>query len=244
MITVDSVIRSYLGDNHAATLHGYVRLLNYALEGYRELSIDVVAEVKTVKLRLDVLKKATMPTDYMKLIKVYAKIGDRAAAISEDGSISFHHDKSNTPNDKYADKRGSLKYGIDIEPDPTTLNNNDTMGNGYNNLGYFREKKDTFPRELFFSADITDRDILVEYLAQPGGFGSETVLSPLMSKCLNEYIGYKDSRYRFGESSAETQSRKMNFEDERRKLYKRESNLSLQTISDAYKQAYGENHLR
>jgi hypothetical protein len=249
MITIDSVIRGYMGDKQAPTLHGYVPLLNYALEGFKELSYDVISEVKTTAVTLDAIKIGKMPTDYVKLVRCYAKVGDRMVEMSEDGSITFHKKDAVTPNDKYSERRsenrGGGRYSLGYsETNPLNGIDTSSYGVGHNNFGYFREKKGTYPVEFHFSSEVTSKSIFVEYLATPTVPGTETLLTPLASKCLNEYIGYKESRYRNGEASVETQSRKMNFEDERRKLFARESNLSLTSIADAYKKAYGEQHLR
>lgn len=249
MTTVDSIVRSYMADMKKPTLHGYVPLLHYALEGFRELSYDVVAEVKTKEVSLNALKIGQLPNDYVKLIRVFVKVGDRAVEMSEDRTITFHKESTIKPNDSYAEKRHENRGGGLVGLGYVEINalNGETTGNygtGYNNFGYFREKKDSFPRELHFSSEVKGDNVFVEYLATPETPGSETVLTPLAAKCLNEYIGYKDARQKFGEASGETQARKRNFEDERSKLFSRESNLTLESIRDAYYQAYGEQHLR
>lgn len=249
MITLDSVVRSYLGDMQKPTLHGYVPLLHYALEGFRELSYDVIAEVKTVEVKYNQIKVASLPNDFVKLIKVYAKVGDRVVEISEDSTISYHKESTIKANDTYSEKRHenrgaggiSLGYETDNELNGVSIGN---YGFGHNHFGYFRMKKDSYPVEMHFSSEITSKKVFVEYLATPNTPGSETVLTPLAAKCLNEYIGYKESRAKNGEASNETQARKMSFEQERDKLFARESNLTLGTIADIYKQSYGEQQLR
>lgn len=249
MTTLDSVVRSYMGDMQKPTLHGYVPLLHYAIQGFNELSYDVIAEVKTAEITYNQIKIAKLPTDFVKLIRVYAKVGDRVVEISEDRTITFHKENTTTANNTYAqmrhENRGaggiSLGYEADNELNGANLG---TYGFGHNNFGYFRMKKDSVPAELHFSSEITDKKIFVEYLATPTTPGSETVLTPLAAKCLNEYIGYKESRAKNGEASGETQARKMTFEEEKSKLFARESNLTLKGISDIYKQSYGEQHLR
>lgn len=245
MITIDSVVRSNMGDTQNPTLHGYVSRLHYALRGFQELSFDVIAEVKTAELTLNEIYVAKLPTDYVKLVRVFAKVGDRISEMSEDGSITFHHEGTKTPNEAFYQRRSLFTLG-----NSTTTRNPlngleiSSKGKGHNNKGYFRENKGTFPRELQFDSGVTSRKIFVEYLATPETPGSETALTPLAANCLNEYIHYRDSRHKNGESSYETQSLKQSFERERSKLFARESNLTLTGIIDAYKQAYGENQLR
>ena len=241
MTSIDSVVRSYLGDKGANTLHGYIPLLHYALECFDELHYDVIAGVKTAKLTLNDIKVASLPSDYIQLIRVVVKAGDRWVNLDSDGTIAFHKVDVNTPNEKYHNQPEFHQYYNPFNPitDPLITENN---GRSHNGKGYFREKKGC--KELHFSADVTSSDIYVEYIGQASSPSSETVVTPLAKKCINRYIGYRDSWRKNGEASAETQYRKQEYLTERDKVTARESNLSLESIANALDQSYGENMLR
>lgn len=241
MTSIDSIVRSYLADKAAPTLHGYLPLLHYALEGFDELHYDVVAVIKTGKLTLNDIKVAKLPTDLLQLVRVAVKVGDRWEVLDHDNSISFHNTDLKSPNTRY-DKRKIIGAGDTLTSDLSDYSLTNDRGKGHNYLGYYRIDKSS--NELHFSADVTGRQIFIEYIGNASTPNAETMVTPLAKKYLNRYIGYKESWRKNGEASAETQARKIEAENELYKVHARESNLSLDTIANMVNQAYGFTNLR
>jgi len=138
-----------------------LRLL--ALQGLRELKFDVEQSVKTKELFINTTTlKCTLPTDYVKMIKIGFKndndeihpLGYKSNLSLNAGAQSFINDDSYNENNPYYHTDIGKKFGV---------------GGGKNSLGYYRLNRDK--NTVSFSSDVAGKTVFMEYISD--GLGSD-----------------------------------------------------------------------
>lgn len=230
--TIDSIVRSSLADNGYNTLHRYIQYLHWALRGLKEWNMDEAQDVRTVKLQMDNKKAVQFPDDCLGVSKIGVKVGDRIDLFVPDNSITFHHDLSDMitqPNDPYASV-----VALDFLNNESSVNLAgpfNTYGFNHNRVGYFRI--DFLNREIQFSSEVNTSYVIMEYLTSGFQYKSESVVNPVASNVIREFLRYSEARYSLGDAARETKERKQIYLEEIDLVRARMSDLSLEGILDA-----------
>ena len=70
VITLDEVIQSLLVEEGKSSEHEYLRYFNLGLKGLKELNFDTVRQIKAAELSLDSKNTITLPSDYVKYVRI------------------------------------------------------------------------------------------------------------------------------------------------------------------------------
>ena len=237
-VTLDQVIRSLIIETGKGSTHEYQRLLQLGTQGLKELSFDVLRQVRTIKLKIQSDGTVILPDDYVG----YVKIGihgadDRIHVLGLDSrrylkTDSTGQDVSEDSNDYYIfrnfmfqGKEGEL-YGI---------------GGGNNSNGYYREDKEN--GRLMFSNISVSKTIGIEYISDgvTGLSGDQIKVSPYAEEALRSYIYWKSIQRKRSIIQSEKEAARRDYYNEKRLARARMSKFTkeeaLQTSRKAFKQA-------
>lgn len=156
-ITIDDIVNNValtIGDDSYLTgsLNYQLRLL--ALQGLKELSFDMLQEVKSVELAVSSTGTITLPDDYIK----YVKIG----ILGSDGKVHYLGKQDNLNLVSGAASTDSN----DIDDDPAYfygIGGRYGVGGGTNHNGYYRVNKED--NTISFSSDAIGKNIILEYIS-------------------------------------------------------------------------------
>jgi hypothetical protein len=221
--TIDNIVRSYKADKGQNSLHGYVRILKWAIDGLRDWHFDGGLELKTVCIKINPNLTADLPKDYEIWTKVGLSKGDRIMAFVPDSTIKMNNTYEDKPNDKY------FTHTFSNYTDPSgSTGEIRGYGYGHNGVGYFRMDKNC----IRFSSEITAEFVYLEYLSNGFDPSTETLVNEHAYKIILEYIRWQEGRHKYGDASAEAQYRKQEYLNEIDKSMKRTSDLSYEGIQD------------
>jgi hypothetical protein len=125
---ISDVVRSFLADRGSNVLHGYIRFLKWAIDGYREINYGIALNPATVTCKVDDLKRVNVSSlpGFRILSKIGVRVGDRIHAFLPDASISKLFEKrddgSNIPNKSYIDTLKGIAVGLSVYPVPSGHN--------------------------------------------------------------------------------------------------------------------------
>jgi len=131
-----------------------LRLL--ALQGLRELTFDVEQVVKTTTKSVDSLLQATLPTDYVKLLRVgYKNNENEFVPLGYKSNLTLDSTITAQVNDDIYDENNPY-YHVD-------LGKKFGVGGGKNTLGYYRINRND--NVINFSSDLSGKTVFMEYIS-------------------------------------------------------------------------------
>lgn len=220
--SLNIIVRDALLDN-GLPLHYYTRYLHHALRITDELSMDSnMGNVKMVKLNLTSYQRAVLPSDFIDLVDVSAKQGERLLPLERDRTLNKMYN--------YDDSGNRIPY-----PSDTTLNydsefnyNLITGGNNLNTRGeligryYGKQRKpllmydiDTINSEIVFSNTTTFTEITLVYISSAVSKSSANLVTPYATDVITKYVQMKAAQADGGRIGM-LQIYKQDFENARR----------------------------
>ena len=131
-----------------------LRLL--ALQGLRELTFDVEQVVKTTTKSVDSSLQATLPTDYVKLLRVgYKNSDNELVPLGYKSNLTLDSTITAQVNDDIYDENNPY-YHVD-------LGKKFGVGGGKNTLGYYRINRND--SVINFSSDLLGKTVFIEYIS-------------------------------------------------------------------------------
>ena len=202
-VTLDNIVTDVLSDQEKYTTHEYLRLLNIANRGLRQLTFDVLGEVKIAVLEVSTALKIAIPSDFID----YKFIG----FINSKGRI--------VPL--------GMRKDIPIVGDTNTLpavNNNTGFsqggvfgyGGGQNENGYYTPMIDTENDTMTFTSVASGKWVYMENISNGMESTGETVIHPYAEEALIAYVHWKDVQSKRNISLSEKELRRRDFYNERR----------------------------
>lgn len=87
MTTIDSIVRGALFSKQMP-IHYYAQFLHYAMECVKELSLDTLKNVRTVKLNVNEFAEAPLPSDFVDWTKVGMARGQHIVPLRQNKSYN------------------------------------------------------------------------------------------------------------------------------------------------------------
>jgi hypothetical protein len=220
--SLNIIVRDALLDN-GLPLHYYTRYLHHALRITDELSMDYnMGNIKMVKLNLTSYQRAVLPNDFIDLVDVSAKQGERLLPLERDRTLNkmYNYDVSGN----------RIPYPFD-----TTLNYDSEFnynlisgGNNLNTRGeligryYGKQRKpllmydiDTINSEIVFSNTTTFTEITLVYISSAVSKSSANLVTPYATDVITKYVQMKATQVDGGRIGM-LQIYKQDFENARR----------------------------
>jgi hypothetical protein len=227
-ITVDEVVRDLLSDQEKYTTHEYLRLLNIANRGLRELTFDVLGKTNITTLTVDSTLRVDLPCDYVDYTFIgvitssyeLAPLGMRRT-IPLNGS-------DNVQTDHKLDKVNSWNplFGI---------------GGGQNENGYYAPSIDKENWQMVFSSVNVGQTIYLEYISNGKFDGEQNSIHPYAYDALLSYTHWKSIAKKRNYTKWEKDDAKAEYYNEKRLARARMTSFTkeeaIQQIRKGFKQA-------
>lgn len=216
-IELDSIVRAYLFSQGYNSTHKYARAMKMVVEFLAKFSRNHTYMDNQDVFKLDEKQCLQMPADFVSLSMLAFTSGDRLIKFERDNSVNTFHSyvddaASATPNVSYniyqAFPYNTLMLDLAVdESDQFT-----SLGSGHNGAGYFNFNWTA--REIQFSTDSKiSGGIFMRY--KSNGFKPKTrsTIPEFAAQLAEAYIHWQMARMdrRLGDSSAETEARRINF---------------------------------
>lgn len=238
-VTLDEVINDLLIDEGKSSQHEYIRYYNIGLRGLKEMSFDVVRNVKSIELSLNkTTNSVVLPTDYVKYTAIAVVGGNNelqylghkerlnmvSGAKAPDGG-----DDTSAPVFNYSNVDDGIygRYGV---------------GGGNNSNGYYRVNLDEGTIE-FSSVVSTLSKVVLEYISDgsTGLSGDEIKIHAFAEEALRSFVYWKSIQRKRGINANEKMAAKREFYNQKRLARARMNSFTkeeaLQTTRKAFKQS-------
>ena len=188
-ITIDEVVKSLLIQQGEYTEHKYMQYLELAIRGLKELSFDVLMEVKVIKLSVNTNLTVDLPNDYVNYTRIgVCKPDGRIYTLGYDNQICLSKGIDACGDEVANDgKLGSTWIG-------NYRNGESTggvygLGGGQNANGYYRIDREN--NQIALSSDVEQDEIILEYISDGSNVNGDTKINTLSEEALRAYIYWK-----------------------------------------------------
>lgn len=224
--TLDAIVRDLISQEGSETPHSYMRYLNIANAGLRELTFDVLGSTKIALLEVNSNMRVDLPEGFVD----YTFIG----IVSSDGNIiplGMRRDIPLVGTQNVVMQNDVIR---DENSHETFLNPQYGHGGGQNKYGYYNPKIDYDNWQIVFSSKEVGSFVYLEFISDGRVSGGETVVHPYAEEALKAYVYWKSiQRLHTADPNQIMMSRKDYFNEKR--LAK--SRLNSFTKEEALQQA-------
>lgn len=246
LYTLDNIVRSALADKQYP-MHFYLQYLTYAVDCLRQLNMDTLQNMKSVRLPINSYKAATLPNDYVDYIRVGNEVGQYITPWGE---------KKNSYNrlNKFDSEGNKIAYG-DIEAQNGILPNNwegfwytnyindkgEHLGRIFNNMPGFR---DSFVilrerNEIQLDVSYTGKEIVMDYITDGLSVDASNSVHPYAVDAIKAYIFFKQKEHGRQFTLAEKADAENKYYNQLRILRARLNNIGVNDIRRSLAKGYG-----
>jgi len=227
-IKIEEIVKDYLGDQEKYSTHELIRLINIANRGLRQLTYDILGDVKIDLIEVSSALRIDLPDDYVD----YSFIG----IVGSDGRIHTLGKKNDIP---MAGSQNTVpKIGVDQYGSSGGIFG---LGGGQNENGYYRPIIDADNWQMVLTSIAAGKWIYLEYINDGRQSDNNTKIHPYAEEALLAYIAWKDIANRRAVSLSEKQLRRADFYNEKRLANSRLKSFTkeeaIQQSRKAFKQA-------
>jgi len=227
-ITVDQIVRNVLGDAAKSTTHGYLRLLNIANRGLKELTFDILGAIKIDVITVDSELRIDLPSDFVDYTfigVVNSKYQLEPLAINQRIPAISDNNVHTQPPAEYDYFRGGI-FGV---------------GGGQNKNGYYVPEIDYVNWQLVLSSVSSGTTIYFEYISDGSQTGGLNVVHPYAEEALMAWVHWKSIATKRGVPANAIMLARSEYYNEKRKARARLSSFTkeelLNQVRKGFKQA-------
>ena len=246
LYTLDSVVRSALADRQYP-MHWYLQFLSYGVDVLRELNMDVMQDIKSVRLPINNYKAAYLPKDYVDYIRVGNETGQYLNPWGE------KRDSFNRLN-KFDSSGNKISYG-DIEAQNGILPNNwegfwytnyvndkgEHLGRIFNNFNGFRDSFAIIRErsEIQLDMSYTGKEIVMDYISDGLSADASNNIHPYAVATIKAYIMWRMKENSRAYGLAERRDAKDEYGNQYRILRARMNSIDVIDIRRSLAKGYG-----
>lgn len=246
LYTLDNIVRGALADKQYP-MHWYIQFLTYGVDALRELNLDVLQNVKSVRIPINSYRAGFLPNDYVEYVRVGTEFGQYIMPWGE------KRDSFNRLN-KFDAQGNKINYG-DIEAENGILPNNwegfwytnyvndkgEHTGRIFNNRPAYRESFTILRErnEIQLDASYDGTEIVMDYISDGTSLDASNNIHPYAVAAIKAYIFWKQKEHGRQYGIGERRDAEDKYYNQLRILRARMNNISIQDIRRSLSSAYG-----
>lgn len=193
--SINIIVRDALLDN-GLPLHYYTRYLHHALRILDELSMDYdMGNVKSVVLSTTSYQRAILPTDFVDVVDVSAKHGERLLPMERDRTLNKNYNRDEAGNKIPYPTDTNINYDSEFNYNLISgANNLNTRGELVGRY-YGKQRKplltfdiDTTNSELVFCNTMSLTEVTLTYITSSVSKSTANTVTPYAVDVITKYI--------------------------------------------------------
>ena len=201
---LDYVVSRVQSDIQDYSTAGYQRLLQMAINGYKELNYAILPVIKTKYLTLSSINTIDFPCDYVDYVVVGLVSGGQVITLSANPKIPLARKKDDCGNEvvekvSATQSDDSLRLPLlgfnyaSSHRGGQYVGERYARGGGFNRYGYFRVDHDM--RRFQFQNTIPNVEVLLEYKSTGIDAMGDALLPDYATQALVDYVHYQRLRF-------------------------------------------------
>ena len=233
-ISLEDIVKEYIISTGENSQNKTMRYMQFALQGLRDLNLDVAQEVRSYKTKVPTNGQILFPSDAVDMIKISIKVDDKLLSLGRDRRQFFGTPTS--PSDSSAGSDSIVYQFYTINGDVNTLYG---LGGGNNTYGYYRVDRES--KAIQFSAEAIGKEVHIEYISDGRNIDGDYEVHSALADALTSYMYWKSIQRKRNVPATEKQLAKMDWYNEKRlaraRMMKFNMDEALQVTRKGFKQA-------
>lgn len=248
MRKLDEIVREYIIEKGGETEHGFPRYLQLAINGLRELNLDVSGVTKTVALEIDNdTLTAQLPDDYIKYVKIGVcepdglihTMGYNPAICLPRGADECGNPKIDLQSTQGVGYVGANAFTSGISQhfrNGEIIGRFYGIGGGQNAIGQYRIDKEN--NQIQFGSVPNLTAAVLEYIGDISTVGGEHMVHEYVVEALKAYMYWADIRRKRSVGLGEKQMARAEFYNEQRKSTERYNSFTFEEALQALRRSF------
>mgnify|MGYP003110868927 CR=1 FL=1 len=213
-VTLNEVVKSILIQQGETSEHKYMQYLDIAIRGLKELTFDILHQVKTTILTVNTNLTVDLPCDYVNYTRIgQCKDNGRIKTLGYDEYLCIQN-KIDTCGDPAAKDSSGLKSVSGGHSRNGELTGGwYGMGAGYRD-GYYRIDRER--GQIALSSELSGESIVLEYISDGSNANGDMKVNVLAEEALRAYIWWKVNQRRRNVPMQEKEAARRDYFNEKR----------------------------
>jgi len=240
---LDQIVREYIIERGEDTEHSYPRLLQLAVNGLRELNMDISGSNKMVVLSIKDDMTVDLPSDFINYTRI--------AICGSHGELMSLGHNPNLCKPRYADDCGNITHKqstvgnhnipVYIDNIASHYRNGEMVGRfygeggGYNANGQYVLDKE---RGVIQLSSVSAEEIVLEYIADITKIDGSFRVHPYIIETLKAYMAWSSIRRKRAESAQEKELARRDYYNERRIASVRFNSFTMEEAKATIRKAF------
>ena len=188
-VTLDEIVKSLLIQQGESTEHKYMQYLDVAIRGLKELTFDILQQVKTETLTVNDNLTVDLPKDYVNYTRIgQCKSHGRIETLGYDEYLCIQNkiDCCGAPDDH--------DFSGEISVSGGNSRNGELTGGWYGRSGGYRDGYYRIDREksqIALSSELAGESIVLEYISDGSRINGDMKVNVLAEEALRAYMWWK-----------------------------------------------------
>lgn len=193
--SINTIVRDILLDS-GLPLHYYTRYLHHALRIMDELSLDFdLGNVKTVELAVTSYNRAILPNDFIDVVDVSAKHGERLLPLERQRSLNKVYNRDEEGNKIPYPSSDLVNY--DSEFNYNLISGSNNLNTRGEMIGRFYGKQykpllaydiDTVNSEIVFNNTMPLEEVTLSYITSAVSKSTANLVTPYATDVITKYV--------------------------------------------------------
>ena len=246
-VTLDYIVKNVMVDNWENTEHNYMRYLQWAFRGLKQINFDVLRDVRTVVLTMNDNRTVDLPLDFVNYTKIGVCVNGFIKVLGTRRDMCLTRSLDNCGNVVRNDVKLNCSVLDDFGPYTYLFYNYRNgenvgqlfgVGGGRNHRGYYRV--DTKNRQISFTTDGEKTDVVIEYISDGVSPTGKSKIHVFAEECLIKWIHWQRIDNKKGENQAEKERKRREYYNEFRKLRARMKSFTLDELLATFRSSYAQ----
>mgnify|MGYP003134696658 FL=1 len=213
-VKLDEVVKSLLIQHGEQTEHKYMMYLDVAIRGLKELTFDILQQIKSETLTVNTNLTVDLPCDYVN----YTRIGlcrshGRIETLGYDEYLCSQHNVDVCGDEKANDFSGEEGVSGGNSRNAELTGGWYGLGGGHRN-GYYRIDRDK--ARILLSSELSGKSIVLEYVSDGSNPNGDMKINALAEEALRAYMHWKVLQRRSGIPLQEKEAARRDWYNEKR----------------------------
>tara|TARA_R110000824_G_scaffold311311_3_gene498486 strand:+ start:3400 stop:4137 length:738 start_codon:yes stop_codon:yes gene_type:complete len=188
-VTLDEVVKSLLIQQGDSTEHKYMQYLDIAIRGLKELTFDILQQVKTETLTVNDNLTVDLPKDYVNYTRIgQCKSHGRIETLGYDEYLCIQNKVDYCGDPDAHDFSGETRVSGGNSRNGELTGGWYGRGGGYRN-GYYRIDREK--NQIALSSELAGESIVLEYISDGSRVNGDMKVNALAEESLRAYMWWK-----------------------------------------------------
>lgn len=204
-MTLDSVISNVINDTYGASMHEYMRYLQWGIRGVKKFNFDILSSFKAVQIPVTATGTIDLPSDFVDYIVIGVIASGRVVTLTENRSMNMTTNVNNCGQPILTERGRNTRQVPGVFEDAGwyffNYRNGQNLGQIFGYGGIREDQGYRIDRDagiIQFTNNMVGSDIYLEYASDGLTYTGDTLIHVHAEEALIQWIHWKRLQHKPG----------------------------------------------